>query len=128
MHSPVSGLGATLPHIASTVKEDKNVYNTEAHPAEPTSRASTTPTSASAVENTPQTTPADLAVSFDNTLVELFDTRLSFNYDERIHRVVVRVLNNGTEEVIRQIPPEHLVDLLAKFQQDLRGLLLNQQG
>jgi flagellar protein FlaG len=128
MHSPVSGLGTTLPHIANTVKEEKSVYGAEAHPAEPISRVSTTPSSASAAETAPQTAPTDLAVSFDNTLVELFDTRLSFNYDERIHRVVVRVLNNGTEEVIRQIPPEHLVDLLAKFQQDLRGLLLNQQG
>jgi uncharacterized FlaG/YvyC family protein len=114
--------------MANTVKEDKSVYGAEASPAEPIPRVSTTPTAVSATEPTSQTTPADLAVSFDHTLVELFDTRLSFNYDERIHRVVVRVLNNGTEEVIRQIPPEHLVDLLVRFQQDMRGLLLNQQG
>ena len=128
MHSPVSGLGTTLPHIANTVKEGKSTPSAEAHPAEPIARVSNAPPLASAAETTPHTTPADLAVSFDNTLVELFDTRMSFNYDERIHRVVVRVLNNGTEEVIRQIPPEHLVALLARFQQDLRGLLLNQQG
>jgi flagellar protein FlaG len=67
-------------------------------------------------------------VAFSNTIAELFDTKLSFYYDERIDQVVVKIVEDGTEKVIRQIPPEKMVELVAKFKNDLRGLILNHQG
>ena len=67
-------------------------------------------------------------VAFANTMANLFRTRLSFNYDERIDKVVVRVMEGATDEVIRQIPPEQMVELAAKFKHQLRGLILNSQG
>lgn len=68
------------------------------------------------------------AVELANAAAELFDRRISFNYDERINQVIVRVIRESTEEVIRQIPPEEMVELMAKLRKDLRGLLLNSTG
>ena len=67
-------------------------------------------------------------VAFANTIANLFSTKLSFNYDERIDKVVVSVKEGDTDEVIRQIPPEQMVELAAKFKNQLRGLILNYQG
>jgi flagellar protein FlaG len=59
-------------------------------------------------------------VSFANTMANLFSTTLSFNYDERIDKVVIRVKEGDTDEVIRQIPPEQMVELAATFKHHLR--------
>ena len=67
-------------------------------------------------------------VTFANAVAELFNTTLSFNYDERIGQVVVRVKEGNTDEVIRQIPSEQMVEFAAKFKSQLRGLILNHQG
>ena len=67
-------------------------------------------------------------VAFANSVADLFSTELSFSYDERIDRVVVRVKKGNTDEIIRQIPPEHMIELAAKFKSQLRGLILNGQG
>jgi flagellar protein FlaG len=67
-------------------------------------------------------------VAFANAVADLFNTKLSFNYDERIGQVVVRVKAGDTGEVIRQIPSEQMVELAAKFKSQLRGLILNSQG
>lgn len=68
------------------------------------------------------------AVAFANTMATLFDTKLSFNYDERIDRVVVSVREGSTDKVIRQFPPEEMIELAAKFKADARGLMLDCQG
>jgi flagellar protein FlaG len=67
-------------------------------------------------------------VTFANAVAELFNTKLSFNYDESIGQVVVRVKEGDTGEVSRQIPSEQMVELAAKFKNQLRGLILNHQG
>jgi flagellar protein FlaG len=65
------------------------------------------------------------AVELANAIAEVFDRRMSFTYDKRINLVVVKVIRESTEEVIRQIPPEEMVELMAKLREDFRGLLLN---
>jgi uncharacterized FlaG/YvyC family protein len=73
-------------------------------------------------------TAVSQTVAFANAIADLFNTKLSFNYDERINQVVVRVQEGGTDEVIRQIPPEQMIELAAKFKSQARGLILNHQG
>lgn len=67
-------------------------------------------------------------LSFANAVMQLLDKKIAFNYDERIDRVVVKVVRDSTEEVIRQIPPEEMIELVARFRTELRGLLFNSQG
>jgi flagellar protein FlaG len=85
-----------------------------------------TPENASAA--TVSQTAVSQTVAFANTMADLFSTKLSFNYDERIDKVVVRVKAGDTDEVIRQIPPEQMIELAAKFKSQQRGLILNHQG
>jgi flagellar protein FlaG len=55
----------------------------------------------------------------------LFNVGLKFNINEDTDRVIVSVVNKDTEEVIRQIPPEEVVDL-AKRLNEMAGVLFNQ--
>jgi flagellar protein FlaG len=66
------------------------------------------------------------AVTVANTLADFLDKKISFAYDERINQVIVKIIRESTQEVIRQIPPEELVELMAGFRKDFRGLIFNQ--
>jgi flagellar protein FlaG len=62
-----------------------------------------------------------------NTLVnQVASTKISFDVDDDTGRAIVRVLNKETGEVIRQVPPEELLTLVARMQQ-LSGLIFNQE-
>ncbi|MCS7281704.1 MAG: flagellar protein FlaG [Desulfobacterota bacterium] len=47
------------------------------------------------------------------------NTILKMRYDKDIDRVIVTILEEGTEKVIRQIPPEELVAFLKRFRNSL---------
>jgi flagellar protein FlaG len=67
-------------------------------------------------------------LAFANAVTKLFDTKVSFSYDERIKQVVVKVIQNSTEEVIRQFPPEELIALHLRLKDKFQGIILNQAG
>jgi flagellar protein FlaG len=66
------------------------------------------------------------AVTVANTLSEFLDKKISFAYDERINQIIVKVIRESTQEVIRQMPPEEMVELMARLHKDFRGLICNQ--
>ncbi|WP_238988834.1 flagellar protein FlaG [Calorimonas adulescens] len=43
------------------------------------------------------------------------DTRLEFSIHEGTHKIVVKIINEETNEVIKEIPPEKILDLVAKI-------------
>ena len=47
---------------------------------------------------------------------DLFHTKLSFNVEGATHRVVVRVLDTETDQVIRQFPPESMLRISEEIQ------------
>lgn len=62
-----------------------------------------------------------------NTLVyQVAATKVSFDVDEETGRSVVRVVNKETGEIIRQVPPEELLTLVARMRQ-LSGLIFNKE-
>lgn len=62
-----------------------------------------------------------------NTLVhQVSATKVSFDVDEETGLSVVRVLNKETGEVIRQVPTEELLTLVARMRQ-LSGLIFNKK-
>jgi uncharacterized FlaG/YvyC family protein len=65
---------------------------------------------------------------FANAVVALFDEKLSFSYDDRIDRVIVKIVDGTTEEVIRQFPPEEMIKLHAALKDGFRGLIFNKAG
>jgi flagellar protein FlaG len=67
-------------------------------------------------------------VAFANAIAEFLNQQVSFSYDKRINQIVVKVTKGNTEEVIRQIPTEEMIELMMKFQKDFRGLIFNRTG
>ncbi len=55
------------------------------------------------------------------------DPRLEFSVDQDTDRVVVKVVNGESGEVIRQIPPKEVLDLARSLEQPT-GLLLHQKA
>lgn len=53
-------------------------------------------------------------------------TRCEFSIDEPTHRVSIKVIDRVTDEVIREIPPEESLDVLAKIW-ELAGLLVDEK-
>jgi flagellar protein FlaG len=114
-----AGPSSTTPDRVEHGRQPADV--SEVHTSHPTAAALQRHDAAPAA-TVPQT------VAFANSVADLFSTELSFNYDERIDKVVVRVKKGNTDEIIRQIPPEHMIKLAANFKNQLRGLILNDQG
>jgi len=67
-------------------------------------------------------------VAFANAIAEFLNQEVSFSYDKRIDQIVVTVTKGNTEEVIRQIPSEEMIELITKFRKDFRGLIFNRTG
>lgn len=53
-------------------------------------------------------------------------TSLSFKYHEETNRISITVKDSDTDEVIREIPPEKTLDMLAKAW-ELAGLLVDEK-
>lgn len=83
---------------------------------------------ASSISKTPDPETLDKEIAFANSVAELFDKKVSFSYDERIEQVVVKVIQDGTEEVIRQIPAEEMIALRLRLKENFQGIILNQAG
>ena len=67
-------------------------------------------------------------VAFANAIAQFLNQKVSFSYDERIDQIVVKVTRGNSEEVIRQIPTEETIELMAKFRKDFRGLIFDRTG
>lgn len=71
-----------------------------------------------AVRTTPEQINMDIdsAVNKANDIAQLFyNTQLNFRIDDATKRVIVSVVDGKSGEVIRQIPPEEMVRLVAYF-------------
>ncbi|ETT65509.1 flagellar biosynthesis protein FlaG [Paenibacillus odorifer] len=53
-------------------------------------------------------------------------TSLEISIHERTHSVMVKVMNKETGELIREIPPEKTLDLVAKMM-EIAGILIDQR-
>ncbi|MBN1497787.1 MAG: flagellar protein FlaG [Spirochaetes bacterium] len=51
--------------------------------------------------------------------------RMSFSYHEKTQRIIVRVMNNDTNEVVREIPSKEAIRLLEHIQ-DFLGMLVDE--
>lgn len=57
-------------------------------------------------------------------LTETLQTKLNFSVNEGTNDIVVKVIERGTDKIIRQIPSEEMLQLMEKMQ-DFSGFLLN---
>jgi len=60
-----------------------------------------------------------------NELAKSLSRKLSFSYDDRIEKVIVKVMEGDGEKIIRQIPPEEMIRLSLSMDA-MMGMLINQ--
>lgn len=67
------------------------------------------------------------AVEHLNAAVDIFNKGLHFRIHEDTEQIVVEVINKESGEVIRQIPPEYVLDVLAKID-ELLGVFIDERA
>jgi flagellar protein FlaG len=66
----------------------------------------------------------DKAIDKINKSIESMDTSLHFFKDKGSGRIAVKVINNKTQEVVREIPSEEVLRLAADMK-DIAGLIID---
>ena len=66
------------------------------------------------------------AISEVNQKIKPTRTQCEFSYHEDTHRIAIKVIDESTKEVIREIPPEKTLDMIAKVM-DLAGILVDEK-
>lgn len=65
-------------------------------------------------------------VSTANKLMSVLNSKLKFVTDERSKTgLVVQIISKETGELVRQIPPEELLDLMARLKETVIGIFLD---
>ncbi|MCG5536379.1 flagellar protein FlaG [Ectothiorhodospira mobilis] len=67
------------------------------------------------------------AVQRINDFVQVVQRDLQFTVDEDTGRTVVKVFDARSEELIRQLPPEEILEVAA-YMDELRGLLVQDKA
>lgn len=66
------------------------------------------------------------AVQQTQEIVHAFDKQVTFDIHKDTHSTIIRVVNHSTGEVVREIPAEKFLDMLASFQKQLTGLFVDE--
>ena len=124
-----------IQNVTAIIEQDPNLSRTGQVDRDnsPGKDKSTREVSNNSVRSSEQPTLKEVGVNISdvvkdiNTLVyQVATTKVSFDVDKDTGRSVVRVLNKETGEIVRQVPPEELLTLVARMRQ-LSGLIFNKQ-
>ena len=61
-----------------------------------------------------------------NQVMDLFNYSIRFTLDDESKRMVVKVVNSETDEVVRQIPPKEMLQLMNRLDQVV-GVILDEK-
>lgn len=64
------------------------------------------------------------AIDKVNKSFEPFDRRLEFSVHEKTKQIMVKIINVSNDEVIRELPPEKILDLVAHMM-EVAGLIID---
>ena len=121
IQSAVSGSAAV-----SNILPDRQVVNrSSAVDNRPAQNPQESTASQALAQAKPET--LDQAVKAVNDFVQPFNNALNFSVDQDSQTMVVKVIDQGTKEVIRQIPSEEML-ALAKALDTMKGLLIRQKA
>lgn len=62
-----------------------------------------------------------------NRLFQAFDMELRFSIHKPTREIIARIVNRQTGEVIREVPPEKFLDMIAKLR-ELIGIFVDEIG
>ncbi len=66
------------------------------------------------------------AVEKLNKTAQVFNKRFHFSIHEQTHRVMVQIIDTVTDEVINEIPPKKVLDIIASMN-ELLGLIIDER-
>ncbi len=78
------------------------------------------------VQKDKEVTSEQVKSAVDNINNQLRRTSCSFKYHEETNRISITVRDKDTDEVIREIPPEKALDMIAKAW-ELAGLMVDER-
>lgn len=61
-----------------------------------------------------------------NKAAEGVKTSFQFSIHKQTHQIMVKILNKETKEVIREIPPEKILDMVAKMW-EMAGIIVDEK-
>lgn len=61
-----------------------------------------------------------------NKMIASEKTHLKFEVHEKTHAIMIKIIQSDTGEVIRELPPEKLVDMIAKIC-EMAGLFIDKK-
>lgn len=96
----------------------------EARAAAPLVQGNTPPTESRPPDSLEQ---LEAAVSSVQAYIQPFNSDLQFSVNDDTDKVVVKVIDSETKEVIRQIPSEEMI-AIAKALDSIKGLFVKQQA
>ncbi|NLO89742.1 MAG: flagellar protein FlaG [Clostridia bacterium] len=67
------------------------------------------------------------AIEQANEAFRIVNTRFEFSIHEGTKEIMVKIIDEETEEVIREIPPEKILDLIAMIW-ELAGILVDERA
>lgn len=114
---------------ASAARIDKNYATSDAPPARPTTPRTVTENGAAAAlqAREPSREQLEKAVSNLNQSSQMKTQGLEFSIDEDSRRTVVKVIDQETKEVLRQIPSKEALALAKTFDSP-KGSLISQSA
>lgn len=69
----------------------------------------------------------DNAIEVANKVISGKNERFEFKLHERTGRMMVKLIDNETDEIVKEIPQEKMLDLVASIW-DLVGILVDERG
>jgi flagellar protein FlaG len=66
------------------------------------------------------------AIEKANSTLKGVDKRFEFSIHEGTREIMVKVIDDATDEIIREIPPEKILDMVAKIW-ELAGILVDRK-
>ena len=108
-------------HNVSKVTNDSNTGVEEVKQAESAAEASSTETAA-------KPAPVKDVVASMNDYVQSIERDLKFSVDEETEKTVIKVIDGGSGELIRQIPEETFLELARKLNEDGSFQLIDALG
>jgi len=85
------------------------------------------PVAEKAAVSVPDPTELKQAIEAANTALRAVSTDLEFSFDPSTGKTVVRMIDNSTQQVIRQFPSEEML-AIARAIDRFQGLLLRQKA
>lgn len=113
-------------------KEPRMVLNQEASTENSKRAAALAGNEVKGKENTPGTEEENVSRRMKRAIDQVNDkmrptkTKCEFSYHEETKRVSIKVIDQDTDEVIREIPPEETLEMIAKAW-ELAGLLVDER-